>query len=334
MIRPHSRRRLLPASPSFSTGTALITNLLTLNRGQRLSGDGRNKSVFEATNAFNMSALGVIRLSDGEPGAELYDVGISFGQNTDETIRANVVQYPPAIYAAAAPRFIVDRVKISSAWDGIDATGNIGGARIGFCRLGALNEDVRPGWRPGLRPHRHHSFLVLWLCRYPAYTIPFTKDGATVALHMGRVDGCNINRRASFHGKIVYDSVPSVISNSINALAMDGDNARLIVLGRDHVDQLHVLDQGRGDIALNRGVWAAGCSSPTYHAQEAGTTTKIVVTGGHMPDQWRLAQRLERRTKSMADVSCGCQLEINDCHLEHSRGGTHRVVHRAVRYRR
>jgi len=84
---------------------------------------------------------GVIDLGSGEPSALLEDFGIEFEQ-TDTAVKANITAYKPAISAVAEPRFHINRVRITRAYDGIDMTGNSGGAVIKDLEMSMLNLGI------------------------------------------------------------------------------------------------------------------------------------------------------------------------------------------------
>lgn len=110
--------------------------------GKRLRGSGKHKTILYVPDTFNMSADGVILLEDNtDPGAAVEDLSIIFEQ-PDTNVRADLNQYPPAIKANGAPRFAVRRVRIELAWDGIDMTGNNGGAVIEDFEISAFNIDI------------------------------------------------------------------------------------------------------------------------------------------------------------------------------------------------
>lgn len=123
-------------------GNYKVTNALTITTtSQRIYGDSRENANFVVDTTFNMSALGVIVFASGESGPVLNSIGIKFIQ-PDTAIRANLIQYPAAIYAVAQPRFVITQVRISGAWNGINMTGNSGGAFIDFLEMSAFNIGI------------------------------------------------------------------------------------------------------------------------------------------------------------------------------------------------
>jgi hypothetical protein len=123
-------------------GNYKITNALTITtKCQRIYGDSRENTNFVVDTTFNMSALGVIVFASGESGPVLDSIGIKFTQ-PNTAIRANLIQYPAAIYAVAQPRFIITQVRITDAWNGINMTGNSGGVFIDILEMSAFNIGI------------------------------------------------------------------------------------------------------------------------------------------------------------------------------------------------
>ncbi|WP_353209807.1 glycosyl hydrolase family 28-related protein [Sphingorhabdus sp.] len=211
-------------------GEYYVTDMMTMDNGQKLYGEGRTVSNFVIQTDFNLAAEGVIKAGTGEPGAEIYDVGFKF-QQADQAVRANVTQYPPAITAPAVPRYIIDRVRIESAWDGIRAIGNSGGAYIGFVEIGALNRGLEID---GSLDFVHGQTWHFWPFGMAGTTnlINVYYDGDTIATRVGRCDGFAVDELSSFSGQVVFtanmeDAIPALI----NTLQLDNDGARLLVQG-------------------------------------------------------------------------------------------------------
>lgn len=124
------------------TGSYLITSALTITQpGQMISGDGRNASVLVVNYTFNLSAQGVIVFACGEAGPQLQDFGMSFAQ-PDTANRSDLIQYPVAIHAVNTPRFTITSLKITNAMNGIDMTGNCGGATINLLEMSAYTTGI------------------------------------------------------------------------------------------------------------------------------------------------------------------------------------------------
>jgi len=113
--------------------------------GQIISGDGRAKSVFlvdDLNYDFNLSDTGVLVFTPSEPGPTLRDIGIQFVQPVTSN-RASLINYPPAIYAQAVPRFTIQNCRITQGMTGIDMRLNSGGATIDGLEMSCYNYGVR-----------------------------------------------------------------------------------------------------------------------------------------------------------------------------------------------
>jgi hypothetical protein len=113
--------------------------------GQIISGDGRTKSVFLADDVnydFNLADTAVLVFTPSEPGPTLRDIGIQFVQPVTSN-RASLINYPPAIYAQAVPRFTIQNCRITNGMTGIDMRQNSGGATIDGLEMSCYNYGVR-----------------------------------------------------------------------------------------------------------------------------------------------------------------------------------------------
>ena len=113
--------------------------------GQIISGDGRTKSVFLADDLnydFNLSDTAVFVFTPSEPGPTLRDIGIQFVQPVTSN-RGSLINYPPAIYAQAVPRFTIQDCRITNGMTGIDMRQNSGGATIDGLEMSCYNYGVR-----------------------------------------------------------------------------------------------------------------------------------------------------------------------------------------------
>ena len=167
-------------------GTYLITNALYLTTtDQVIHGDGRTVSVFKVKNTFNMSATGVIVFSAIEPGPQLRDLGISFTQ-PDTATRASLTSYPVAISAVGCARFQIQNCKITNATDGIDMTGNCGGAYINLLEMSGYGTGIKiDGSLDTVRINQFH----FWGFDMTANQVLIFYANPTRAMDIGRVDG-------------------------------------------------------------------------------------------------------------------------------------------------
>lgn len=172
-------------------GTPLLTDMVTLNKGQTLRCAGKFATRFQvkySSNAFNMNALGVFKLPDDGDSARIIDCGIEFEQpNTGGMTRADVIKYPPAIVAGTISAFVGLRdLRISAAWTCLSLVGNSGGAFFGGkIECGALADYSYANYTASasagvltvsavasgaIRTQRNASYI--WIAVYPqAYRI-------------------------------------------------------------------------------------------------------------------------------------------------------------------
>ena len=167
------------------TGYYLINSPLTFKQaGQMVSGDGRNQTRLIVNPTFDLSVQGVLIFASGEEGPQLEDFGIYFDQ-PDTSDRNALIQYPVAIYAVNTARFTLTSLKITNAMNGIDMTGNCGGAFINLLEMSAYGTGIHIDgsldtvrinqfhfWCFGMSPNQINIFF-----------------GSAQALNIGRVDG-------------------------------------------------------------------------------------------------------------------------------------------------
>jgi hypothetical protein len=124
------------------TGDYLINSPLTFTQaGQMISGDGRTQSRLLINSTFNIAAQGVLIFACGEEGPQLQDFGMVFAQ-PDTSDWSQLTQYPVAIYAVNTPRFTIESLKITKGINGIDMTGNCGGAFIELLEMSVFGTGI------------------------------------------------------------------------------------------------------------------------------------------------------------------------------------------------
>lgn len=167
------------------SGSYLINDALTIRQqGQMISGDGRNVSRLLINPTFNLSAQGVIVFACGEEGAQLENFGMAFEQ-PDTSARNELIPYPVAIYAANTARFTITSLKITNAMNGIDMTGNCGGAFINLLEMSAFTTGIHiDGSLDTIRINQFHFWCF---AMSPNQCSIFF--GSANALNVGRVDG-------------------------------------------------------------------------------------------------------------------------------------------------
>jgi hypothetical protein len=167
------------------TGYYLINSALTFKQpGQMLTGDGRNQSRLIVNSTFDLSVQGVLIFATGEEGPQLEDFGIYFDQ-PDSADYASLVKYPVAIYAVNIARFTITSLKITNAMNGIDMTGNCGGAFINLLEMSAYGTGIHiDGSLDTIRINQFH----FW-CFGMSNSQCSIFFGSAKALDVGRVDG-------------------------------------------------------------------------------------------------------------------------------------------------
>lgn len=212
--------------PVFINSFFKITDKIQFNSGQLIEGIGRGKCGFIIESDFNLSATACIEFIGPEPGPRLENIGIYLAQNPNETVRANIIQYPVAIKASSNPRFSIYKCRISGAYNGIDATGNSGGIHIQDLELCAFNK--------GLMFNGAMDFVFLdniefWPFDYAGWPIEsnvFT-DGNTVFAELFCIDSLTAGTLSSFGGKVIINGG----FGSIDTLHLDGGYTNLEIKG-------------------------------------------------------------------------------------------------------
>lgn len=167
------------------SGSYLINDQLVCRQpGQTISGDGRNVSRFLINPTFNLSAQGVFVFASGEEGPQLEDFGIAFEQ-PDTFDRNQLTPYPVAIYAVNTARFTIASLKITNAINGIDMTGNCGGAFINLLEMSAYSTGISiDGSLDTVRINQFHFWCFAMSGNQSQIFF-----GSARALNVGRVDG-------------------------------------------------------------------------------------------------------------------------------------------------
>jgi hypothetical protein len=263
------------------TGTYKVIDMITLQSGQQMRGDGMSKSTISVDAAsFNMSALGVVRFANNSASVGLFDIAISFVQ-PDVSSRASVNQYPPAIYAVNATRFNIDRVRISSAWDGINATGNTGGSFVGDLDIGALNKGIT---MDGALDFVNIEALECWPFGMSATTNLYPSvysDGSTVCAELGQVDGLSIGSIDLFLTKLVFAGTSSGIPARISRVGLDVtasmefSSAQAVMIGQIYSTK-GATDPPTATVSNGR------ISINDFEGFSSSTNGDFVVTGGEL----------------------------------------------------
>ena len=206
-------------------GSYKVTDKLTLPNNALMFGDDRHNSRLVVESDFNLSADGVLSLGAvSEPGPNLHDFGIYMYQDGTETVRSNLIQYPPAIDLATnrSPRAMINRMHIQGAKVGIDASGNNGGMHINDLELMAYDTGILFN---GALDFCYLDGVEMWPFGYSG-TALYTNiwaDGNTKFLDATNVDGLTCNNLTTFQAKIVIDSS----FGTIGQISLDGKKANV-----------------------------------------------------------------------------------------------------------
>ncbi|TAM00138.1 MAG: hypothetical protein EPN70_23090 [Paraburkholderia sp.] len=176
--------RIFAPKPSAFYG--LTNGISYTTKGQIFEGDGRQISVFKALATFNLSALGVFIGNTGEEGPHFRNLKITFVQ-PDTGTRANLTNFPPALYMRSTPRFTVENMAITQAMTGIDMAGgtNSGGAFITQLEMSAYNFGVNiDGAQDSVRINKLH----FWNFDLTTNQVAIFNDGNTTGVQSARCD--------------------------------------------------------------------------------------------------------------------------------------------------
>jgi len=180
----------LPATTAcYLTKAPLVMN----TPDQLMYGDGRTRSRICVSSTFSG---GVIKFTSGEPGPQLRDLGVIFTQ-PDSASRDSMTQYQPAIYAQNTPRFKIQRMRISRAWDGIDMTGNSGGVMIDDLEISAFDKGV---WVDGSQDTVRLNQIHDWPFDLTTSQTRAFADPSAVGFYIGRCDDCEIANSVTLSG--------------------------------------------------------------------------------------------------------------------------------------
>ena len=172
----------------LTEGNFTVTDALTFkSRGQIISGQGQRATKIRIPKLFNMAAQGVFVMPD--VAMELRDLWVAFDQ-PDTNVRANLVNYPPAIYAVDHGFTLWD-CSITQAMNGINMTGNCGQTVINMLNMSAYGTGIMiDGSMDTVRIDSYH----FWPYEMTANQQSLFYAAPTRAFSVGRVDGLVISK--------------------------------------------------------------------------------------------------------------------------------------------
>lgn len=209
----------------FPSGTALVKNAITVPADTAIIGDGVIASQFLIPSDFNLAATGVLVLSAGGQSSVLESFGFNFTQ-PNSSLRADMVQYPYAINHTGVTRVRINNVRIRSAWNGINASGNAGGSSYGLVECGAFNIGLLIDG--SLDTFNVGNFKAWPFGAAANNTVNVYYDGTTRAAVIGRCDGM-AGELHVFRSIVHFKTVGgSSAARGLQAIHLDGDGARLL----------------------------------------------------------------------------------------------------------
>jgi hypothetical protein len=266
-------------------GNYIITDALTEQLGGCLEGDTRDTSVLQINSAtFNLSALGVVVLqSTGGHSGTVRDLGFEFTQ-PQTGVRANLVAFPPAIYAQNASRMVLERLYIGAPNICLDARGNSGGAFVSNIECGALTtgmlwdgsfDTVRvTGWH-----HWPFGNVLIGATQLQG----LFGDGNNVCASIGRIDGLIAHGIGCLDTKFNYTANALMwgIVDVIDGLQMDGGGA-LFNMVSGNVRITNMYSSPGGTLPAVPGVTISGgrLRLNGYQSYSGATVATIQNTGG------------------------------------------------------
>lgn len=260
----------------FPSSNCRVTDILEFQNGQLIYGDGRTKSVIVVDRAFNMSALGVIRLGENETGATVRDIGISFEQ-PETASREEMVKYPPAIYARKASRFRIDRVRVSGGWVGLDASENTGGAFITDFENGSISAGML----------FDHPRDFVHITNYHAWPFGFKdrirlkvwSDGQTVAASFHKVDGLSVLGWNTYKSRTL---ISGSTFGTMTGLNLDDDYSRIEMTGgRMSIGQVWKSTSAPGDYFIR--LTGGQLNLSTFHVLGGDKSAPLIEVSGTNP---------------------------------------------------
>ena len=182
--------------------TPYITDTVTF---AYIKGNVVNDSYFKVDSSFNMAASSIVRLSKAEGSAIIGGVGV-FCVQPDTSTRGSLNQYPWALDFEGRTRVNIDTFRCSGAWNGVNAKGNTGGAKINTLEVGAINEGLNID---GALDFWHANTVNFWPFGYTILTTTLNDiyyDGQTIGARIGKCDGLEVKNISSFRNKIITEA--------------------------------------------------------------------------------------------------------------------------------
>ncbi|GAB5376187.1 MAG: hypothetical protein AcusKO_26490 [Acuticoccus sp.] len=271
----------------LEAGDYYITNVLRVETiYQRVIGDGRGKTCIIVDENFNMSAAGIIKLD--QRFTTLQDFTIQFDQSGVST-RGQLRQYPPAVHMVDQSRVRLTALRFEGAFEGVRATGNTGGAIFEDIECGSFDTGFRFG---GALDSVEMSNCRTWPYGFAGDStlLDIYSDGNNTGFRIGQVDDLKMTNITPFRTKMIFegtlneDNVLEVPFGTIQGLALDGFNSKIIFnAGEITISSLYAttniandtfITQNGGFLAISDFNFEGGTLSnvPMVHVADSGAT--------------------------------------------------------------
>ena len=292
----------------FPAGRYRVTNALTITTlSQRVFGAGSGVVSIVVPNTFNMTALGVFVMQANagnsfttttSPGPTISDLTIEFDQ-VDTSVKASLIQFPPAIYITQTQRWQIYRVRTMRGWNGIYAYANvvpgdyrnsIGGGYIDDVQGGCLNTNI---YIDGSADSLHINNVHLWPFGCTDSQISIFRD-ATVGIVIGRADDFHISNMGAYIGRPIqlietagggsYGTITGVDFDSFSGIEIAGSTVTLTsCLFLTGAGRIAMLIHGNSTVTASSCVFSVtspGAASVQCFP-ESGTNADLVLSGCH-----------------------------------------------------
>lgn len=302
-------------------GTYKIEDMITFptNQGTSLVCDGRLRTVLSVPSTFNMSALGVIRMPFGSSD-RIEECAISFYQ-PNTAVRADVIQYPPAIYAVDQTRFTLRNVRINASYTCLDARGNTGGSLIENLECGALaqSDAIAFGYSGATWPADfvHVNRIECYPFGISSLTTLYSSvyaDGTTNCMTIGRVDGFVADTIQAFRTNIKFTTEATGIPYFISNFEFDVDGRLEVESGRVYISNFYAT---RSSTSANPSILATNANAFVFVSNvdgwvDGGTACNFSATNsGNLAILGGIINHVNLASPA-ACVSSGGRLEVHD----------------------
>ena len=326
-------------------GMYRVTDMITLGKGQIMSGDGRLQSMLRVNStSFNMIAAGVVKLYQGEPSSQLMDIGIGFTQ-PDTTSRANLALFPPAILARGAQRGKLIRIRVDGAYIGLDARGNtvltIEDLEIGAISKGMMWGSLISGDGNGAKDFNHWaklSFFPYGFNGTPNIAALYN-DGNTISGELGEIDGLLCSGYTAYNSRLVLTADATNHTYALANVSLDAPYGYIDIQGAPlhcafanltlntdvsttpklrvaggnvHVTSARLTSSGSDAIVRVTGGVLTMVGGTLYQANAGAMAAEV--TGGQMLFQAMNFLAGSSRTASFIKQTGG-SLAVNNCHF-------------------